>query len=54
MSAYLPYLGLFGPISVILAAICAVALFKRATSGSEIISHERRVSLSPRTIISRI
>ncbi len=42
MMIILPYIGLFGPISLCLAAVCAGILIKRAVKPD--VTHERTIS----------
>jgi len=54
MSVLLPYMGLFGPISICIAAIFWLCVIKFTSSPDDVILHERRVSRSLKSEVSRI
>ncbi len=54
MSALLPYLGLFGPISVCIAAIFWLFVMRFAGSRNDVVSHERQNSPTQIATVSRI
>ena len=54
MLVILPYLGLFGPISVCLAAIFWLCVIRFTSSQDDVILHERQVSRHHKAEVSRI